>query len=87
MIGYSWVGVARWEKNQCLPKPGVLWHLCNLYCVGEDWFMEYFPAQGAPRPGKFHYEHSMGVRGELAAMYLAKAPAGMRTRANRAPSP
>jgi hypothetical protein len=36
-IGYSWVGVERWEKNVCLPKPGVLWHLRNLYGVDEGW--------------------------------------------------
>jgi DNA-binding XRE family transcriptional regulator len=37
-IGYSWVGVERWEKNICLPKPGVLWHLRALYGVDENWF-------------------------------------------------
>ena len=31
LIGYSWVGVQRWEKDVCLPKPGVLWHLAQLY--------------------------------------------------------
>lgn len=31
MIGYSWVGVERWEHNICRPKPGVLWHLLSLY--------------------------------------------------------
>jgi DNA-binding transcriptional regulator YiaG len=31
MIGYSWVGVERWERNVCLPKPGVLWHLLSIY--------------------------------------------------------
>lgn len=36
-IGYSWVGVERWEKNICLPKPGVLWHLRSLYQVDEQW--------------------------------------------------
>jgi transcriptional regulator with XRE-family HTH domain len=41
-IGYSWVAVERWEKNVCLPKPGVLWHLQHVYGVGEDWF----PAAG-----------------------------------------
>jgi transcriptional regulator with XRE-family HTH domain len=71
MIGYTWVGVERWEKNQCVPKPGVLWHLCNLYCVGEDWFNDVFPEGGAAVKGGFRYEHRMGIRGELAAMYLA----------------
>jgi transcriptional regulator with XRE-family HTH domain len=37
MIGYSWVAVERWEKDICLPKPGVLWHLRHLYRVGENW--------------------------------------------------
>jgi transcriptional regulator with XRE-family HTH domain len=36
-IGYSWVAIERWEKNQCLPKPGVLYHLRHIYNVGEDW--------------------------------------------------
>ena len=36
-IGYSWVAVERWEKDVCLPKPGVLWHLRHIYGVGEDW--------------------------------------------------
>lgn len=36
-IGYSWVAVERWEKNLCVPKPGVLWHLRHVYGVGEDW--------------------------------------------------
>ncbi len=31
LIGYSWVGVERWEKDLCRPKPGVLWHLFSLY--------------------------------------------------------
>ena len=42
-IGYSWVAVERWEKDICLPKPGVLWHLRHVYGVGEDWF----PLDGA----------------------------------------
>jgi transcriptional regulator with XRE-family HTH domain len=37
VIGYSWVAVERWEKDVCLPKPGVLWHLRHIYGVGEDW--------------------------------------------------
>jgi transcriptional regulator with XRE-family HTH domain len=37
MIGYTWVGVERWEKNICRPKPGVLWHLLTLYGVIGDW--------------------------------------------------
>ena len=37
VIGYTWVGVERWEKNICLPKPGVLWHLCSVYGITQDW--------------------------------------------------
>jgi transcriptional regulator with XRE-family HTH domain len=76
MIGYTWVGVERWEKNQCVPKPGVLWHLCNLYCVGEDWFKDCFPAEGTALTSGFRYEHRMGIRGELAAMYIAPSTGG-----------
>ena len=36
-IGYTWIAVERWEKNVCRPKPGVLWHLRQVYGVGEDW--------------------------------------------------
>jgi len=41
MIGYSWVGVERWEKDVCLPKPGVLWHLLTLYGVNGDLFTPF----------------------------------------------
>jgi len=36
-IGYTWVGVERWEKNVCRPKPSVLWHVLTLYGVAGDW--------------------------------------------------
>jgi transcriptional regulator with XRE-family HTH domain len=36
-IGYTWVGVERWEKNICRPKPSVLWHLLTLYGVAGAW--------------------------------------------------
>ncbi|MBI5474398.1 MAG: helix-turn-helix transcriptional regulator [Ignavibacteriae bacterium] len=45
MIGYTWIAVARWEKNKCLPKPSVLLHLRNIYGVGEDWL----PVPSAPQ--------------------------------------
>lgn len=41
LIGYSWVGVERWEKDICLPKPGVLWHLLSLYGVDQVMFQGY----------------------------------------------
>jgi transcriptional regulator with XRE-family HTH domain len=37
LIGYSWMALERWEKDRCVPKPGVLWHLRHVYCVDEDW--------------------------------------------------
>jgi len=85
MIGYTWVGVERWEKNQCVPKPGVLWHLCNLYCVGEDWFRECFPLGAGKGNGPFRAEHRMGIRGELAAMYLI--PGGIASHRPITPPP
>ena len=48
MIGYSWVAVERWEKDVCLPKPGVLWHLRHIYGVGEDWLPGDFVAALPP---------------------------------------
>jgi hypothetical protein len=36
-LGYTWVGVERWEKNVCLPKPSVLLHLRTLYGVDDQW--------------------------------------------------
>jgi transcriptional regulator with XRE-family HTH domain len=43
-IGYSWVAVERWEKNICLPKPGVLFHLRHIYNVGDDWLPNRTPS-------------------------------------------
>jgi len=53
MIGYSWVGVERWEKDVCLPKPGVLWHLANIYEAGADWIRESgtAPSMAHRQPG------------------------------------
>ncbi len=68
MIGYSWVGVERWEKNICLPKPGVLWHLCTVYCIGEDWLMESPAVAVRPRAASFgarERNSAVGIRGEL----------------------
>jgi transcriptional regulator with XRE-family HTH domain len=74
-IGYTWVGVERWEKNLCLPKPGVLWHLCSVYCVGEDWFKDVIPAGGGSPRQPFTPDLRMGVRGELAALTLRRSHA------------
>jgi len=82
-IGYTWVGVERWEKNLCLPKPGVLWHLCSVYCVGEDWFKDVVPAGGGSPRQVFTPDLRMGVRGELAALTLRRSHALAATKDNR----
>jgi transcriptional regulator with XRE-family HTH domain len=80
-IGYTWVGVERWEKNLCLPKPGVLWHLCSVYCIGEDWFQEVLPGDNHPQHAGFTPENRMGVRGELAALTFRRhQPAALAQR-------
>lgn len=72
LIGYSWVGVQRWERNQCLPKPGVLWHLLNLYGVaGQNGGDFAFPVTGPVSAGsvsRSSTEHTVGVLGELPQM-------------------
>ncbi len=60
-IGYSWVGVERWEKNICLPKPGVLFHLRTLYGVDENWLppetQQHPLPSGTPGPWQSGDEH------------------------------
>jgi|WetSurMetagenome_2_1015567.scaffolds.fasta_scaffold334619_2 transcriptional regulator with XRE-family HTH domain len=51
MIGYTWIAVERWEQNVCLPKPGVLLHLCQVY--GEDASWIPFPGQHANVASRF----------------------------------
>ncbi len=48
LIGYSWVAVERWEKDHCLPKPGVLWHLRHVYCVDRNWLPAGLPPSSQP---------------------------------------
>ena len=56
MIGYTWVAVQRWEKDICLPKPGVLWHLAAIYGLPSGWPMNELGRQAlgfagrTPRP-------------------------------------
>lgn len=79
MIGYTWVGVERWEKNVCRPKPGVLWHLCSVYGIpivslaGSGDAVTLSPAATA----------HPGIRAELAASLASDNPdglfAGMKT--------
>jgi transcriptional regulator with XRE-family HTH domain len=70
MIGYSWVGVERWEKDLCLPKPGVLWHLANLYGAGAGWVEESgaIPSMAHLQPGggRVFMSFRQGAHEELA---------------------
>ncbi|MCK5573987.1 MAG: hypothetical protein KAJ12_14550, partial [Bacteroidetes bacterium] len=100
LIGYSWVGVQRWERDQCLPKPGVLWHLLNLYGVaGQNGGDLAFPVTGAlsgSSVSRSSNEHTVGVLGELPQMMqwnqkllgssnLGDRPPYIRTAANHRP--
>lgn len=76
MIGYSWVGVERWEKNLCLPKPGVLWHLLNLYrtaggAVAEP-HMAFADGLHGSGGGRSRAEHLVGVVGDMPAALRLK---------------
>ncbi len=62
MIGYTWVGVERWEKNVCRPKPGVLWHLCSVYEIP----IAAFETASRTQPAW------PGIRTELAASLLSE---------------
>jgi transcriptional regulator with XRE-family HTH domain len=70
LIGYSWVGVERWERDVCLPKPGVLWHLLSLYGVDQSSFetVQVSHSSSTPRGSSGHGGLGMafGVREELA---------------------
>jgi len=74
LIGYSWVGVQRWERDQCLPKPGVLWHLLNLYGVAGQKRTELaIPATGSLSSGAMSRspgEQMVGVLGELPQLMM-----------------
>jgi DNA-binding XRE family transcriptional regulator len=51
-IGYSWVGVERWERDVCLPKPGVLWHLFSLYGNHSHFGLTASPVPGHARAAR-----------------------------------
>jgi DNA-binding XRE family transcriptional regulator len=61
-IGYSWVGVERWEKNVCLPKPGVLWHLRTLYGVDEGWLQPGLRQDQQLAPAMAHWQGGIEQR-------------------------
>jgi transcriptional regulator with XRE-family HTH domain len=75
LIGYSWVGVERWERDVCFPKPGVLWHLLSLYGIDHSRFdqMTVSPDYSALRANAGHasLRTPAGARGELALSLLA----------------
>lgn len=79
MIGYSWVGVERWEKDICRPKPGVLWHLASIYGPAGHTFIVPALAQVIPEA---HY----GPRHELAAGARRASPAFLMQRSAPAPA-
>lgn len=74
-IGYSWVGVERWEKDVCLPKPGVLWHLLSLYGVDHAFFKD------AQLPVRIPREHQRGGHGSERLPYGAREDLALTLRA------
>lgn len=75
LIGYSWVGVERWERDVCLPKPGVLWHLISLYGVGQESFAsQRIIDMGRP-------EHTSAGHGGLRLPYGAREELALSLRA------
>ena len=61
LIGYSWVGVERWERDLCLPKPGVLWHLLSLYGLAGERAEDFALAYPAPAGRTGSLERSVGA--------------------------
>jgi transcriptional regulator with XRE-family HTH domain len=68
MIGYTWVGVERWEKNICRPKPGVLWHLCSVYEIPIG-AVESPSGSGGSSSGRVPHP---GIRTELAETLMSE---------------
>ncbi len=72
LIGYSWVGVERWERNVCLPKPGVLWHLLSLYGVSpDDYAMIRIPQSSPSTRGHSGHPQSRGIFGAREELALS----------------
>jgi transcriptional regulator with XRE-family HTH domain len=88
LIGYSWVGVERWERDVCLPKPGVLWHLLSLYSVSQSSF-ETSRVSPSPTAHRGHSGHgalrgTFGAREDL-ALSLRATTGGISSAAQRSP--
>ena len=90
LIGYSWVGVERWELDVCLPKPGVLWHLLALYGVSQGGF-EPVPASPSPHGGSSGHRSTAetpGAREELAlSLRATTSPSGSMLQARMLRNP
>lgn len=82
-IGYSWVGVERWERDVCLPKPGVLWHLLSLYGVSpDDYEMVEIPQTSSSVRGHSGHPDPHGVFGAREDLALSlRATTGKLTSA------
>ncbi len=86
-IGYSWVGVERWEKDQCLPKPGVLWHLLSVYGIPSRPGADVLPFNGRAEPVELASRSHFGASGlphdEIVRVLARRGEfsAGFRTRA------
>jgi transcriptional regulator with XRE-family HTH domain len=61
VIGYTWVAVQRWEKDVCLPKPGVLWHLASVYGLPGGWLTEGVNGKGTQAARRANKEATDGV--------------------------
>jgi DNA-binding XRE family transcriptional regulator len=62
-IGYTWVGIERWEKNLCMPKPMALSRLLELYGGREPRSHRSHPLQvrfALPSPVQSRSEQSLG---------------------------
>ncbi len=79
MIGYSWAGVERWEKDLCRPKPGVLWHLMSIYNSSTAWLGEPVPVRSveprSPSPAVLYAGMPMGAQNEFQLPLHARARA------------
>ncbi len=63
-LGYTWIGVERWEKNLCTPKPGVLDRLMDLYGVrsGPSHRMHLLPIPFSPAQVQRRGTHTIEPR-------------------------
>lgn len=82
LIGYTWVAVQRWEKDVCLPKPGVLWHLAAIYGLPYGWPMNELGRQDLALPGRPVHPNGRSALGGLLRIER-QAPAAAHHPQNR----